>query len=541
MRLKVIKSFRKPIICNRLKKNGSTDALDFLSIVMYLFLDEVQELIAELDSEFNSKTGPRAYPRTLIIGVIMFAISKGQTTLKGIASFCEDSKLVNLFTSGFNPKEDVFRRLLKETNQRLLKKIFLFSLIKLDDYGWLDLVHMFVDGTDALVNASKHYVIHLEEIENVKKIKSLGLIHNGKKSSAKLFKEKIIRLLQDSQLDEETVKVLNLALKNTKIYCRKVYNNIDNLEKAIDDSNKDYVSVSFPKATMMKTKKGGYDFALNLQSIMANHQILITGVLLRKPNDSNVLNEVLQELKVSFEILKELAEKYGKYEDEDEITKFEFKKLIDYAIFICDAGYFSNDNIEIADFNDIDFIVMSKQIARQNNNKNRKKWNLQLKDGKKNMKKDNVSKKQCIRIVDAYVCPFERLISLDSHTLINSKYNRQSHITGDLREFSFKYSCKDCSGCPFVEKYGVKCNCAEIEDRISMFMYNMTNEFAAGKYNEIYKERLPNSECINGFHKTKDSILKLLCRDLTANQNEMSLRGLLYNIKRLKDLKGTAY
>lgn len=118
----------------------------------------------------------------------MFSISKGKTTLRGIASFYEDSKLINLFTSGFNPKEDVYRRLLKESDQRLIKKIFLFSLIKLDDYGWLDLAHLFVDGTDALVNASKHYVIHLEEIENVKKIKSLGLIHNGKKSSVKQFK-----------------------------------------------------------------------------------------------------------------------------------------------------------------------------------------------------------------------------------------------------------------------------------------------------------------------------------------------------------------
>ena len=345
--------------------------------------------------------------------------------------------------------------------------------------------------------------------------------------------------MQNKELDDETVEVLKLALKNTKIYCRKVYNNIDELEKAINDSNVDYVSVSFPKATMMKTKKGGYDFALNLQSIMAENQILITSVLLRKPNDSMVLEEVLQELKLSFEILKELALKYKKYNDEH--SKFEFENLIDQAIFICDAGYFSKDNIEIADFNNVNLVVMSKQIARQNNNKSREKWNLQLKDGKKNMKKDNVSKKQCIRIVDAYICPFERPITLDEYTLINGKYNKQSHITGDLREFSFKFSCKDCSGCPFVEKYGTKCNCAEIEDKTSMFMYNMTNEFAAGKYNEIYKERFPNSECINGFHKTKDTILKLLCRNLTANQNEMLLRNLLYNIKRLKNLKGTYY
>ena len=68
----------------------------------------------------------------------------------------------------------------------------------------------------------------------------------------------------------------------------------------------------------------------------------------------------------------------------------------------------------------------------------------------------------------------------------------------------------------------------------------MTNEFAEGKYNEIYKDRFPNSECINGFHKTKNSILNLLCRDFTANQNEMLLRGLLYNLKRINKLKETS-
>ena len=538
MGMKIIKSFRKAIICNRLRKNGSSNAMDFLSIVMYLFLDEVQELIDELDSEFTSKRGRRAYPRTLVIGVLMFAIKMGHTTLKGIARFCEDSKLVNMFTCGFNPKEDVYRRLLKDSDQIVLKKIFLFSLIKLNDYGWLDLAHLFVDGTDALVNASKNYVIHLDEIENVKKIKKLGLIHNGKKSSPKQFKLKILNLLEEKDLDDETCEVLKLALKNTKIYCRKVYNHIDELEKAIGKSNKDYISVSFPSAIMMKTKKGSYNFGLNLQSIMAKHQILIMGVLLLKPNDYSVLEEILKELKLSFEILLELERKYG---NRDEQSMFAFENLIEHAIFICDSGYFSNDNMEIAESNDLNFIVMAKQISRQNNNKNRKKWNIQLKDGKKNMKNDNVSKKQCIRIKDGYICPFERIIGLDSCTLINSKYNRQSHIVGDLREFSFKFSCKNCSGCPFLEKYGRKCNCADIEDRMSMVMYNLTNEFAVGKYNDIYKERFPTSECINGFHKTKDGILKLLCRDLTANQNEMLLRNLLYNIKRLKDLKGTIY
>ena len=60
MGIKVIKSFRKSIIFNRLKKCGSRDALVLLSIVSYLFLNPVQELIAKLDAEFSSKNGPRA-------------------------------------------------------------------------------------------------------------------------------------------------------------------------------------------------------------------------------------------------------------------------------------------------------------------------------------------------------------------------------------------------------------------------------------------------------------------------------------------------
>ena len=57
----------------------------------------------------------------------------------------------------------------------------------------------------------------------------------------------------------------------------------------------------------------------------------------------------------------------------NEISKLEFENLIEQAIFICDASYFSNDNIEIADLNNLNFVIMSKQIAKQNNNKNREK------------------------------------------------------------------------------------------------------------------------------------------------------------------------
>lgn len=82
----------------------------------------------------------------------------------------------------------------------------------------------------------------------------------------------------------------------------------------------------------------------------------------------------------------------------------------------------------------------------------------------------------------------------------------------------------------FFGKYGKKCDYVEMGDRISKIMYNLTNEFVGGEYNNIYKERFPTSECINCFHKTKKCILKLICRNLTVNPDEMLLINLSYNI-----------
>ena len=537
-RLKIIKSFRLPIIRNRLRKISSESALLLLSIVEYLFSNDIQEMIAVLDAEFDKPRGARAYPRTLIIGVLMFCLYKGITSLKIIEDICEDSKLLNKFTCGFNPKEDSFRRFLKDSDSRIIKSIFLYSLLKFEDYGWLDFTRLFVDGTDALVNASKNYLIHSEEIENVKKIKALGLLHNGKRPQIKQFKEKVTRILDEhNELDLEITKTLKLALKNSKIYCRNVYKNLDELEEAINENRKDYVSVSFHDAVMLKSKKNSYEFGLNLQEIMTNQRILVTGVLVRKANDSNVLVDVLEELKLSFEILKELNQKYGKMENEE---LFDFENLIDHAIFICDAGYFTKENIETAYFNDMEVVIMSRQIARQNNNKKREKWLKNLEKTKKNPKKDNVTKKLCIKIVDAFVCPFERLIELTGEPrLLENEYNNREEIVGPLLRYEYKYECKDCSGCPFVEKYGHKCKCATILEEQSEYEYLMTNAFANGEYDDIYKDRMANSECINGFHKKKTSFLHLLCRDFTANINEMVFRNLLYNLIRLRNLKDT--
>lgn len=95
----------------------------------------------------------------------------------------------------------------------------------------------------------------------------------------------------------------------------------------------DYVSITFPSAVMMKTKKGQYDFAFNLQEIITDNDIILTGLLTDKPNDKNVLPDIMETLKENITILIELQEKYGERRNYKEL-----QHMLDNAKFICDSG-----------------------------------------------------------------------------------------------------------------------------------------------------------------------------------------------------------
>ena len=48
---------------------------------------------------------------------------------------------------------------------------------------FLNFTKLFLDGTDALVNGSKHYKITLDEINALKQLKKWNILHNNTKNS----------------------------------------------------------------------------------------------------------------------------------------------------------------------------------------------------------------------------------------------------------------------------------------------------------------------------------------------------------------------
>jgi deoxyadenosine/deoxycytidine kinase len=226
----------------------------------------------------------------------------------------------------------------------VLKKVFLYPLVVLNDLGLLKFLRAFVDSTDALVNGSKHYTLTRDEFKALKLMKKWNLLHKNTLKSKNNVKKKLYWKQKEFESDEEISNLIVLILRRLDLYNKKIFNRIGEFEESFNQTNKDYISISFPSAVMLPTKKGNNDFGFNLQEIMTENNIIITGLLLRKPNDNMAMDEILSELKENFKLLLELMEKYGCRRNYKEI-----KKMLEKAIFVFDSGYYSDKNLESAD------------------------------------------------------------------------------------------------------------------------------------------------------------------------------------------------
>ena len=530
MALKVLVCFTLKNILDNLSEFGK-ESYKLRTIVQFIFKPYVQDLIKNLNKQFDSKQGNRAYPRELLLGVLMYCSTLHIANLTGIARECKVNRVLQVFTCGETPSASTFKRFFQENNRLTLKKIFCCTLLEFNEETFLDFTRLFIDGTDALVNGSIHYKITWDEITMLQYAKQWKILHNNRKQSMERFITELKKKEEFYKDDAEITKLIQMALKRPDIYNKRIYKKIPLFTEALLGRKQDYVSIMFPESIMMRTKKGKFDFALNLQQIMLKNKIVFGGVLLDKPNDSKVLEEVLLDIQETIEILVDLQKKYGLRRNYDEI-----KGLLERTTFILDSGYFSDHNLEIADKYAINALIMPKVIARQRNNKIREENNLDKKN--KNTKNDDkISKKQMKRVYNGYICPNNQKTEIISNKIINNDRNKRKGIPEHWkdRKYKFKFNCPN--DCPFRHK----CDHQVINDDISPLKYEMTNKFTNKRYLDMYNERFSESESINGYIKNTTGIFKLLTSDKKSAQKEIYIINMTYNLIRFNNIKGTAY
>jgi len=533
MAIKEIESFNHLDIKKKLLEIGKS-AHCLITILDFVFSDCIVDLMDELNGKFPSHLGNRAFPRSMLLGVYLYCLHLHKHNLSDIARECETNNILKIFTCGESPSQATLKRFLSNSDNSTIKKVFLYTLVQLNDLGLLKFLRAFVDGTDALVNGSKYYTLTRDEFEALELMKKWNLSHDNSFKSKNRVKIELLRKQRIYKHDKKIFRIIGIILGRLKLYNKNTLNRIKEFKKSFNETDKDYICISFPSAVMMPTKKGSYDFGFNIQEIMTENNIIITGLVSQKPNDNLIMEEVLSELKENFKILLELVEKYGCRRNYKEI-----KQLLEKAIFVFDSGYFSDDNLESLDKHEINGLIMPKLISRQNNNKLREKNHLPTKEKNYNQKKHG--KKDLIRVNNGYICKNGEKLELFEIKTINSKKNNRKGIADSWKEQSYIHKCSACEECT------IKDNCLDnyefkiITDRVSPLKYEMINKFTKQRYLNIYKERFHISEGINGYLKNTNGILHLLGSNKVTVKNEIHLRNTMYNLTRMKNLKGTAY
>ena len=183
---------------------------------------------------------------------------------------------------------------------------------------------------------------------------------------------------------------------------------------------------------------------------MTDNKIILTGLLLDKPNDHYSLEEIIQEIKENIQIILKLQEKYGKRKNYKQI-----QATIEKALFICDSGYFTTKNIETADKHGMKFLIMPKIISNRENNKKRRKNKLKTKD-KNKQNKNKESKKSLERVYNGYICKKGHKIELTDTKKVKKRVNIRKGIPEQWEEHRFIHKCSNTEQYPHVPNAHLK-------------------------------------------------------------------------------------
>lgn len=500
-----------------------------LSIVDFISNECVQDIIGEINSRFNSNYGNKAYNRGMLLCIFLYCHHCHVRNVVEIERMVKYDEIIRIVTDNADISRSTLERFQKETQSIAFRKIFLYTLLEANEYGLLKFLKAFIDGTDGIVNASKNYTLNEKELKGLKLLKKWNITHNNKNKSIKQFLIKLENKAQEFNEDSDEFLSIALILKNPYKFHMEMIKRIDELEKAIGESKNNYVSINFPDAVMMKTKKGKFDFGFNIQTIMTEHKLIISSIVSKEANDHYVAQETITDLIFNFKILLDLIKQYGERKNYKEI-----ERMLSKAIYIFDSGYWTEKNIEDMAKMELKTLIMSKQLSRQINNELRKKQDIKMKIGFKS-NKDKITKKDFKRIKNGYSCPMNKKLKLIE--VKDIKKQNGSHTNHK----NYRHTCFECSSCSLKEECAGEHDFKVINDRMSPAAYEMTNKLLNKRYQDIYAERFHSSEGINGYYKNTTGAIHLLGSDKESVQNGLYLINTMYNITRIRNLKGTAY
>jgi len=252
-----------------------------------------------------SYLGQRAYDPRLIVGILLYAYSRGVFSSRQIERRCRED-LGFMYIAHMNcPNFRVLSDFRKD-NPDFLKECFIQSVLLAKALGMISFGHVSLDGSKFKANTSKHKAmsydyLKLREEELIKQIKELM-------AQAEHCDE-----VEDEQLQDKTgfeipdeLKIKKKRLEQIQAAREALEKRENELEPGKEIDGKKQISFADKEAKIMG-KKGHYEYAYNGQiSVDEKAQIIVGEHVSQNANDKREVGPALEQIQ---ETMGELPEK----------------------------------------------------------------------------------------------------------------------------------------------------------------------------------------------------------------------------------------
>ena len=459
--------------------------------------------VSEIEKKYRSKPGNPAYPRGMLLRLMVQASIDGVWSSRKIERLTHEN-VIYMYLSG-NEKPD-FRTLcnFRKENKELIEEVFEQTVRVAKSLGVLRLGHLSVDGTKLKANASNNYTLSEEELEEIREIIERGIAideeedrllgdkrgdrlppeHNTQEKLRKRIEE--VERAKGKKLKRVARKLLKQHLLGTEKQKQKSLEKLERAEEELKKSEQNAVSLSDPEARFMENKKHRKELSYNSQLTVDHGSGLI------------VANGVTQD-----------CTDQGQLEPEVEQAEENVGGLVEGTKLSGDNGYFSGANLRYLERKRLEGYIPDEKQAQELKGK-------RVKDSPYSKDRFEYDEKR-----DQFVCPHGEVLSRKGEY----KYNGKSLYT---------YYGANCGKCPFrsecVKKGGTR---VITSDGYEAERRRMSARMRTKAGKEEYKKRKETVEWPFGNIKQNLRFREFRTRGLENVRTEHNLVCTAHNLKLL--------
>ncbi|WP_342580710.1 IS1182 family transposase [Ureibacillus sp. FSL W7-1570] len=508
--------------CNR-------QVMSILDIEMYIPENHVARLVDEMVESIPDEVlythyvgGGRApYHPKMLLKVILYAYTQNVYSSRKMAQMVKEN-LPMMWLAGLQtPDHRTINDFRSVRMSNMMDSVFEQFVLQLVEQGFIDLDHIFVDGTKIEANANKYTFVWRKSVEKydqklrakiqsflqeahqiaLEELKEEQLEEELEKSSAQLS-ERIEALEKDYKQEEDKERKKELRSKKSQLTKQLKTIQTDYLprlrkykvQKQILGERNSY-SKTDHEATFMRMKedhmkngqlKAGYNVQLATQ-----HQFIVGFEIYQNPGDTRCFQPFMEKLLES--IPKEKKLKY----------------------VIADAGYASEENYlyAIGEEKEPRFELLAP-------------YQTYLKEQSKKFKKD-LSKVQNWKYIeedDCFICPNNRKV-------VFKYYQKRKNASGYIQDLKV-YECEDCTDCP------LKNGCTKAKGNRRVYWNTIYEEMKAKakaalgdeQKAALYAKRKVDVESVFGNIKGNLRFTRFLLRGLHKVRTEFGIVAMAHNI-----------